>query len=175
MAMLDEAEGRFHHPLTRASAAATLEHVPSALRARVALFALVASFLIPVFLSSLRGLTHVLTCRQQVATPFRFQIVPGAEPIQLASPGGAAPQQVCGGLSVDVFPRSAGESRIAIEVPIRNDSDSTWHGTVLLRLGNIDLPVNVGKVESGSTGSDTLVVDLDPGLHEVSGSLLIGP
>jgi hypothetical protein len=141
----------------------------------VALFAIVGSFLIPVFLSSLRGLTHVLTCREQVETPFTFQIVPGAEPIQVSSPGDQRPASVCGGLSVDLLARSAGANRIALEVPITNASRSTWHGTVLLRLGGIDLPVNVGEVESGETRSDTLVVDLEPGTHRVSGSLLIGP
>ena len=173
--MLDEGRRGFHHPVDSAPDRGDTWDVPSALRSRVALFALLGSFLIPVFLSSLRGLTHVLTCEERVETPFTFQIVPGAEPILVSSGPLQSARTLCGGLSVDLLARSAGDNRIGIEVPIRNESRSPWHGTVLLKLGEISLPVDVGEVASGETESDTLIVDLDPGLHRVSGSLLIGP
>jgi hypothetical protein len=41
---------------------------PNILRSRVALVALLVIFLIPIGLSSLRGLTHILTCSEEVVT-----------------------------------------------------------------------------------------------------------
>ena len=151
--------------------------MPSTLRARVALFALIGAFLIPVFATTLRGLTHVLTCEETVRETFAFQIVPGADPIQISSGviRRGEPQTLCGGLRVHLAADSRGPSRIALTVPITNESRHPWQGTVLLRLEQTALPVDVGRVEPGETRSDTLVFDLDPGLHEVSGSLLIGP
>ena len=44
--------------------------MPSILKSRIAIVALLAVFLIPVGTSSLRGLTHVLTCEAEVEKPF---------------------------------------------------------------------------------------------------------
>ena len=150
--------------------------MPSTLRARVALFALLGVFLIPVVISSLRGLTHVLTCRDPVETPFSLRIVPGAEPVLVSSQllRRDEPRLLCGGLAVDMRARAV-DGRVAMEVPITNHSPHPWHGTVLMRLGATSLPVDVGEVPPGGMGTDEVVFDLAPGLHEVGGSLLIGP
>ena len=139
--------------------------------------ALLGAFLIPVFISSLRGLTHVLTCRERVEARFAFQIVPGAEPVLLGSDVLTKGESgsLCGGLRVAVHARTVPDGRVAVEVPITNRSPYPWHGTVLLRLGETSIPVDVGSIDAGRTESDTLLLDLGPGLHEVSGSLLIGP
>ncbi len=164
--ILDRNLGRGHtHP------------VPSTLRARVALFLLIGAFLIPVVLTTLRGLTHVLTCEETVREPFAFQIVPGADPIQISTGliRRGEPETLCGGLSVQLSARSRDQHTIALQVPITNESPHPWNGTVLLQLGGTSLPVDIGSVEPGGTESDTLLLDLDPGMHELSGSLLIGP
>ena len=59
--------------------------MPSILRSRVALAALIGVFLIPIVGTSMRGLTHVLTCEDQVETPFTVVIDEGAAPIVLSS------------------------------------------------------------------------------------------
>ena len=151
--------------------------MPTTLRARVALFLLIGAFLIPVVLTTLRGLTHVLTCEETVREPFAFQIVRGADPIQISTGviRRGEPQTLCGGLLVQLSATSRGEQRIALDVPITNRSPHPWNGTVLLQLGETSLPVDIGSVEPGGTETDTLILDLDPGMHELSGSLLIGP
>lgn len=151
--------------------------MPTTLRARVALFLLVGAFLIPVFLTTLRGLSHVLTCEDTVREPFAFQIVRNADPIQISTGviRRGEPQTLCGGLLVHLSARSESDRRIALDVPITNDSPHPWNGTVLLQLGDTSLPVDIGSVEPGATETDTLILDLDPGMHELSGSLLIGP
>jgi hypothetical protein len=151
--------------------------VRSTLRARFGLLALVGIFLIPLLLTALRGLTHVLTCERQVQTPFAFRVQPGAEPVLLSTGviRRGEPETLCGGLLVQLSARSEAEDRIAVTVPITNGSPHPWNGTVLLRLGDTSLPVGVGSIRPGETQADTLVFRLDPGLHEVTGSLLIGP
>src|SRR3546814_7832459 len=58
--------------------------MPSALRAQVALVGLLAVLLIPIGTSSLRGLTHILTCQDDSATPFSV-VVPEEGQIGSAS------------------------------------------------------------------------------------------
>ncbi len=59
--------------------------MPSGLRSRLALIALLGAFLIPIGMSSLRGLTHVLTCKQSAETPFTLVTVEGLAPQLLSS------------------------------------------------------------------------------------------
>ncbi|HVM12528.1 MAG TPA: hypothetical protein VM638_08660, partial [Actinomycetota bacterium] len=54
-------------------------------RGRVALFALFAVMLIPLGTSTLRGLSHVLICAEDVATPFTLTVEPGEEPTVTSS------------------------------------------------------------------------------------------
>ncbi len=151
--------------------------LPSILRSRVALLALLGAFLIPIGMSSLRGLTHVLTCRDEARTPFTL-IVP---------PTGGAPEAVtsttidrdaagiCGGLSLDLGTRAVGRDEMEMVVPITNDSEHLWRGTVKLVLDGTTIPVDIGEVEAGATETDSVTLDLERGSHELTGSVLIGP
>jgi hypothetical protein len=151
--------------------------MPSTLRARVAIFVFTASLLIPALLTSLGGLTHVLTCEERVETPFTFQIVPGQDPILLSSQVIMRddPPLLCEALSVDLTARSRSAERVAVDVPITNHSEDAWHGTVLLELAGTTFPVGVGEVPPGSTEVGTVDFQLDEGSYEVAGSLFIGP
>lgn len=150
--------------------------MPSGLRSRIALVALLGAFLIPIGTSSLRGLTHVLTCRDREEIPFTL-INEGGDPTIVSSKvyERGAEQGVCGGLILDMGAGPAGGDRVQITLPIRNTSEFDWQGTVRLQLGNATVPVDVGKIPAGATRTERVTVDVDPGRLNVDGSLLIGP
>ena len=60
---------------------ADTETVPSVLRSRLALLGLFGIFLIPLGLSSLHGLTHVITCRAGTRAPFTLAVSERGEPM----------------------------------------------------------------------------------------------
>ena len=156
---------------------ARLNAMPSTLRARVAVLVFSGALLIPALMTSLGGLTHVLTCEERVETPFTFQILPGQDPVLLSSQviTRGEPSLLCGGLSVDLSARVESRHSVTVDVPITNRSKHVWHGSVVLRLGDTTFPVGVGEVRPGSTEVDTVTFELDEGTHEFSGSLFIGP
>lgn len=152
--------------------------MPSILRSRLALIAMLGAFLIPVGVSSLRGLTHVLTCDEQVQTPFSLVIAENEAPQILSSQvitRDGEGQGLCGGLTVDLSAHETLSGRVAIDVPITNNTRYAWRGTVLFKLGKTTIPLDIGGIPAGGTGSDTVEFTLDPGSYELSGSLLIGP
>jgi len=156
--------------------------MPTTLRSRIALFVLMTLFLIPVSVSTLRGLTHVLTCQAQVETPFSLILQPEREPtvisatrIERQEDEEQATGRLCGGLSVDLRARTVAPGEVEMDVPITNHTGFQWQGTVLFRVGQTAIPIDVGSVAPGKTASDVVQFTLDPGQHEVSGALLIGP
>jgi hypothetical protein len=155
----------------------TLLRVPSILRSRAALVVLLGAFLIPIGMSSLRGLTHVLTCDEEVTTPFTLIVPEEGDPTVVSSTTIERGQEagLCGGLFVNPQARAEGSRQVAMTLPIENRTEFPWQGTVKLVLGDITIPVDIGEIPAGQKGSDTVHLDLDPGSHEISGSLLIGP
>lgn len=153
-------------------------HMPSALRSRIALFALLGAFLIPIGMSSLRGLTHVLTCQEEAKQPFSM-IIPeeGNEVIIQSSTRISRDQSIglCGGLELEIGARQSEGNRIIMELPITNNTDFPWRGTVSLLLGGTNIPVDIGAIPAGETATDEVEFSLDPGTFELNGSLLIGP
>jgi hypothetical protein len=141
---------------------------------------LVAILLIPVGMSSLRGLTHLLTCRDQVATPFTMTIVPGADPVIATSARFSREDtRLCGGLAVDLRARRTGDDSVVMIVLINNSTPSLWLGTVQLQLQQggrgLHLPLDVGRIPAGSTRSADVPLRLAAGTASLGGSLLIGP
>ena len=151
--------------------------VPALLRPRLAVFILFGVFLIPVVLSSLQGLTHVVSCTREIARPFEVAVGDEDRPVITGSAvveAGAA--QPCGGaLDVDVSVSARGPNEIAVTVPITNEGLTAWRGTVRLRVGNTIIPFQIGLVPAGETRSETIVLRLPDGTTGFSGSLLIGP
>lgn len=147
------------------------------LRSRVALFGLLAAFLIPLAASSMRGLDHVLTCRDEIRTPFGVSLGGPDGPVVTTSSRMRIddPDGLCGGLRVDLAARQPRESSVTMVVPVTNMSRLAWRGTVQLRIGGIDLPVGTGEVPPGATVTDHVDLHLPPGDHELDGSLFIGP
>lgn len=157
--------------------------MPSALRAQVALIGLLAALLIPIGTSSLRGLTHVLTCRDRSATPFAVEVPEEGPPVISSStvierdPSGAlVPNEVCGGLVLELVMGPADGARAEMALRVTNKSEYGWRGSVQLDLGGTDIPVDIGEIPAGDTVQDTFEVDLDRGRrYEIEGNLLVGP
>jgi len=157
--------------------------MPSALRAQVALIGLLAVLLIPIGTSSLRGLTHILTCRDRSATPFSVEVPEEGPPvissstvIERSPTGEVVSREVCGGLTLDLVMGSRVENRADVTVVITNNSDYGWRGSVQLHLGGVEIPIDIGVIDAGSSASDDFELRLDSGRrYEIEGSLLIGP
>lgn len=156
--------------------------LPMILKNRLAVAALVLVFLIPLGLSSLRGLTHVLTCSEPVATPFTVNL-DGAVPVVLSATQITAgdDQLLCGGLSIDVAATALEDRQIELAFAVANETDARWYGTVALDLEDdsmmrsIAVPISMGSVAPDSTERQTVVVRIPEGTFEFTGSLLIGP
>lgn len=154
--------------------------MPAALRSRLAFIALLGAFLIPLGLSSLRGLGHVLTCDQSAETPFTIEIDElGRAQIQSSTKiDQSTLHGLCGGLFLDMRAAGEGQGKVRFAVAIRNQTEFPWRGTVKLsvRGGAVTtLPLGIGEIGPGGTGQDTVEFTLPPGSHELDGSLLIGP
>jgi hypothetical protein len=140
---------------------------------------MLGAFLIPIGMSSLRGLTHVLTCEQEAKTPFSIIILEDGEPTLTSSTritrDEPADETVCEGLSLNVSVRAVEGDRLAVEVPITNTSAFQWRGTVRLQLDDNSIPVDIGVIDAGTTETDTITFQLKPGTTELNGALLLGP
>ena len=147
------------------------------LKSRVALAALIGVFLIPIMTSSLRGLTHVLTCSGQVETPFTVVVERGSDPIVLSAAQLIAGEEetICGGIDVDFSARAVDGNRLALSLIVSNLSDDPWRGTIDLELGRARVPISIGRVAGGTEEVETIVLNLDEGESDIVGSLLIGP
>ena len=157
--------------------------MPSALRAQVALIGLLAVLLIPIGTSSLRGLTHILTCRDRAATPFSIDVPEEGPPtissstvIERDPSGEVKSSEVCGGLTLDLVMGSRREDRADVTLLITNDSEFGWRGSVQLRLGDTPIPIDIGEIDAGTTAQDEFELRLDAGRrYEIQGNLLVGP
>lgn len=151
--------------------------MPSVLKSRVALIALLGVFLIPIGMSSLRGLTHVLTCEEEATTPFTLIVPEDGPPSVVTSTRieRGQTQELCGGLLLDLGVNVLDSGELEMTVPITNNTDTRWRGTVELLIDETRVPIDIGEIAAGATESDTVHFRLGAGTHEVSGSLLIGP
>ncbi len=134
-------------------------------------------FLIPIGTSSLRGLTHVLTCSEPTEAPFTIVLQAGEPPTILSSASVSRGEEagLCGGLLLSTRVGALSANKIRITLPITNRTEFPWEGSVSLKLKDTTVPVSIGGVAPGETREDSVVVSVDPGTTEIGGSLLIGP
>jgi hypothetical protein len=157
--------------------------MPSTLRAQVALVGFLAALLIPIGTSSLRGLTHILTCQEQAATPFSVEVPETGPPVVSSSwvlerdeHGTPLGEDLCGGLHLDLAVGTATEERAEVTVTIENRSRFGWRGTVQLHLDDTTIPLDIGTVSAGSSATDSVELRVRAGRsYEIEGSLLVGP
>lgn len=145
---------------------------------------LMAAFLIPIGMSSLRGLTHVLSCETKEKTPFAIQIPPpelgppsitSSNRITRGDALGACAKPGEAGLFLEMGAKVLAQDKIAMIVGITNRSKLDWKGTVEVHLDDTAIPVGIGEIKAGDTEEDSVEFELDEGTHEINGSLLIGP
>ncbi len=137
---------------------------------------ILAVFLIPIATSSLRGLSHVLTCEQEVSAPFTVVVSEDGSAIVVSSATGTdTAGTLCGGLRVDMKAGTVHDGRLDFEVLVGNESDFPWQGTIDLSLDETGIPVSVGRVEPGEVATETVSIRLRPGTYELDGTLLVGP
>jgi hypothetical protein len=132
-------------------------------------------FLIPVMLSSLRGLTHVVSCTDEVEQPFQVQFTNGDAVLTGSAVVVAEAEETCGQLTAEMSVRADGANRLAVTIPITNRGEGAWRGTVRLEVGSTVIPVAIGLVPAGETRSETVILRLPDGVSNFHGSLLIGP
>ncbi len=148
---------------------------------RFALLVLAAVFLIPIGTSSLRGLTHLLTCVDEVDTPFSIQpgMFEGDPPTVTSSrvlEAGADPL-LCEALVIDMSARQYDEERGAVQMEfvIANESDAPWHGTVQVQLDRQIVPLEVGRIGPGDRAVHSVWARTREDRLDIQGTLLIGP
>lgn len=150
--------------------------MPPILRSRLALLALLGAFLIPIGMSSLRGLTHVLTCKEETRQPFTVIITDGVpEVLSSIRIGREDTGRLCGGLTLETQARAGERNEVTLIFPITNHTEHLWRGTVSAVVGKTTIPIDVGEVPAGETRRGTIDLTLPKGAIEVDGSLLIGP
>jgi len=149
----------------------------SSTRARIALAALLGIFLIPLFTSSLNGLTHVLTCEAGTSSSFTVEASDTGPPVVSSSAVLSKGQDptLCGGLTLDMGVGTADRGKVTIIVPITNHSRYPWRGSVKLVLDDVSVPLDIGEIQPGGTQTAQVVVPMAAGDHEIDGTLLIGP
>lgn len=150
-------------------------------RHRAPLVLLAVLFLIPVGTSSLRGLTHVLTCTDEVGTSISISpgLEPGEPPTLLSSRVLVAGEDplICQALEVEMaiagFDETSGDSDLQVDLTNRSELD--WRGTVQLSIGGASVPLAVGRIAAGATVSSTPTIRTAEDQVEIEGQLLIGP
>ncbi len=139
---------------------------------------LLGIFLIPLATSSLRGLTHVLTCEATVDATLEIDNTAGDDTVLLSADSITADDVdgLCGGLDVDLQLASTTDDEAVVAIEITNDTDVDWQGSVELEFSGIAVPVAIGAIDAGRTATDTVTLNIEPGrTYEISGTLLIGP
>ena len=153
--------------------------LPAALRARIALIALLGIFLIPVSTSSLRGLTHVLTCEAAIEATLAIDTsTPDAAVLGSADTvsRGDETHELCDDLGASLDLTSTTDERAVLRLTIVNRSGTDWNGSIELQFGGTPLPITIGRVPARSTAEESVTLRVEPGrTYEVTGTLLIGP
>ena len=154
--------------------------LPVSLRAKMAAVMLLGIFFIPFATSDLRGLSHILTCRDSVSTSLYVDGGSGDQGSVLGSADTVTRDEVglglCGGLLVDLQLTSSRADRAVVLIAITNTSDHRWQGSVELDFEGAPVPVSIGDIRQGGTKTDTVEVRIPGGkAYEITATLLIGP
>ena len=152
--------------------------MPPVLRSRLALVTVLGVFLIPIGTSSLRGITHVLTCEEPAEVAFSVVVPESGEPTILGTgptlERGAEPG-LCGGLLLNAAVGRDQAGRLKITLSLTNQTEDPWQGTVKRRLGSTSVTIAIGEIAAGQTETDTVDLHVGSGTHEIDTALLIGP
>jgi hypothetical protein len=174
------------------------------LQQRLAIVAIIGVLLIPLLATNLRGLTHLLTCTEDVQQTFAIAGLDGGDPLLTSSTslergddgavddGTAADPELplvvagptgllCDALDVEVSAASRGEDVVLLTVEVVNDTELPWSGTLGLTADGDAVTVRsglnaeFGRVDPGQSATRTLELLIPPGQTEIQGTLLLGP
>jgi hypothetical protein len=155
--------------------------MPSSLRAQVALWGMLACLLIPIGVSNLRGLTHILTCEEQATSTFTIEVDESGRPVSAGSTSferseSGDSRELCGGLLLNMELDDSVPGTARMVFAITNNTEYGWRGSVQVDLGSTPIPIDIGEIPAGETEQDSVDIELDAGsTYEIDGSLLIGP
>ncbi len=151
--------------------------MPAALWTRIAFVSLFAVMLIPVALSSQRGLSHTLTCTERAESPFQVVMIPGEEPVITGAAvlDGGPPEVLCDGLSLEFEALGLPSGKVEVTVSIANSTEFDWFGTVQFEISGTRIPLDLGKVRAGGKRQASLALTLPEGVTQLNGRLLVGP
>jgi hypothetical protein len=122
----------------------------------------------------------VLTCEEEAKAPFTVVFEEGQAPTFLSATGRITADEptstrICGDLTLNLSVAEASPGTVAVHVPITNNGEFEWRGTVALRAGDTTVPIDIGSIKPGVTEKEIVEVKLSPGTTQLDGSLLIGP
>jgi hypothetical protein len=147
------------------------------LGAKALLAMLLASFLIPVATSSLRGVTHVLECTGANQETFEVfwtknnkAIITGSAVIEPTNNTG-----LCTDVDADMALRPGTEGRVLVTVRVRNDRASDVQATVVVDTGSLEVPVRLGTMRAGTTTARQVTIRGGRKVTVVRTRLIVGP
>src|SRR3546814_18644724 len=132
------------------------------MRAQFACVGLLAVLLIPIGTSSLRGLTHILTCQDDSATPFSLVVPDDGPPtissstvIERPAPGEAPSDQICGGLTPDHVMSAPANHRAELPLALANARYSRWPASGHTRLDAHKIPIDTDTIDTADNATPT--------------------
>jgi hypothetical protein len=147
------------------------------LGAKALLGLLLASFLIPVATSNLRGVTHLLECTGPTQETFEVfwtksnkAIITGSSVIEPTNTTG-----LCQDVDADMSLRPGTEGRVLVTVRVRNDRSKNVQATIVVDTGTLQVPVRLGTMRAGTTTSRQVTLRGGRNVTVVRTRLLVGP
>ncbi len=144
---------------------------------RVALAALVGSFLIPLSTTTMRGMHHLVSCTDEVDQTFAVTAVDSLRAVITGSTAVVRepPTGECSAVDMNMQVRPDGKGFILISMPVVNRTNLAWNTSVILRLDSLRTTVRVGQINAGETHTKELRVRLTSDLQSITGTLVVGP
>ncbi len=145
--------------------------------ARAALWLLVASLLIPLGTTTLRGMHHHVSCIDEIdqtfsvtATDSNFAIITGSTSVVREPPTGE-----CSSVDMNMRVRPDSKGFVQIRLPVENRTNRSWTASVILQLDGLKTSVPLGRIQPGKTTTRDLRVRLTQDLQSITGTLIVGP
>ena len=144
---------------------------------RVAMAALVGSFLIPLSTTSLRGLHQLVTCTDEVDQTFSVTAVDSVRAVITGSTSVVREPPVgkCSAVDMNMQVKPDGKGFILITMPVENKTNLAWNTSVILQLDSLRTTVRVGRIKPEGTLTKELRVRLTDELASITGTLVVGP
>jgi hypothetical protein len=144
---------------------------------RFALWLLVASLLIPLGTTTLRGMHHLVSCIDEIDQTFAVTAIDQTNAVITGSTSvvRTPPTGDCSAVEMNMRVQPDSKGFVLIDLPVENKTDRTWIASVILQLDGLKTSVPVGRVQPGDTKNKTVRVRLTKDLRSITGTLIVGP